>query len=251
LRSDSRAGVGTLNRYNRMRAVTISGSTAPGVSLGQALAFLDTTVGEQLPPQAKTDYKGQSLDYQESSSGMYFTFALALLILFLVMAAQFESFVHPTVIMITVPLALVGGLAGLVITGQTLNIFSQIGLLMLIGIATKNGILLVEFINQMRDQGRAFEEAIIEACKLRLRPVLMTTISTLAGAIPLVVMSGPGSVSRNVLGVVVLFGVSLATVFTLYLVPGLYKLIAARTGSPEAIARKIAALQAPPGADSR
>lgn len=243
LYSDNVAGIGTLNRYNRMRAVTLSGGLAPGVSLGEALDFLDTAVRDTLPPQAKTDYKGQSLDYVESSTGIYFTFGLALLILFLVMSAQFESFVHPTVIMITVPLALVGGFAGLAATGQSLNIFSQIGLLMLIGIATKNGILLVEFINQMRDEGHEFEEAIIEACKLRLRPVLMTTISTLAGAIPLVVMSGPGSVSRNVLGVVVLFGVSLASVFTLYLVPGLYKLLARNTSSPETIARKVADLQ--------
>jgi multidrug efflux pump len=168
---------------------------------------------------------------------------LALLILFLVMAAQFESFVHPSVIMITVPLALVGGLAGLAATGQTLNIFSQIGLLMLIGIATKNGVLLVEFINQKRDEGHEFELAIVEACKLRLRPVLMTTISTLVGALPLIVMSGPGSVSRNVLGVVILFGVSLATVFTLYLVPGLYKLLARNTSSPDVVARKIKALE--------
>ena len=243
LRSESIAGIGTLNRYNRMRSVTISGDLAAGVSLGQALDFLDQTVHEKLPVQAKTDYRGQSLEYRESSAGIYFTFGLALLILFLVMAAQFESFIHPTVIMITVPLALVGGMAGLVVTGMTLNIFSQIGLLMLIGIATKNGILLVEFINQMRDEGHEFEQAIVEACKLRLRPVLMTTISTLAGAIPLILMSGPGSVSRNVLGVVVLFGVSVATVLTLYLVPGLYKLLARNTSSPETIARRIEALR--------
>jgi multidrug efflux pump len=243
LRSESIAGIGTLNRYNRMRSVTISGDLAAGVSLGQALDFLEQTVHEKLPVQAKTDYRGQSLEYRESSAGIYFTFGLALLILFLVMAAQFESFIHPTVIMITVPLALVGGMAGLVVTGMTLNIFSQIGLLMLIGIATKNGILLVEFINQMRDEGHEFEQAIVEACKLRLRPVLMTTISTLAGAIPLIIMSGPGSVSRNVLGVVVLFGVSVATVLTLYLVPGLYKLLARNTSSPETIARRIEALR--------
>jgi multidrug efflux pump len=243
LHSDSVAGIGTLNRYNRMRAVTISGGVAPGVSLGEALDFLEQAVKANLPPQAKTDYKGQSLDYIESSVGIYSTFGLALLILFLVMSAQFESFIHPAVIMVTVPLALVGGLAGLAATGLTLNIFSQIGLLMLIGIATKNGILLVEFINQMRDEGHVFEEAIIEACTLRLRPVLMTTISTLAGAVPLVVMTGPGSVSRNVLGVVVLFGVSLASVFTLYLVPGLYKLLARNTASPETISRQIKALE--------
>jgi multidrug efflux pump len=146
------------------------------------------------------------------------------------------------VIMVTVPLALVGGLVGLIATGQTLNLFSQIGMLMLIGIATKNGILLVEFINQVRDEGVAFDEAIVSASVLRLRPVLMTTISTLMGAVPLVVMTGPGSVSRNVLGIVVLFGVSLATLFTLYLVPGLYQLIARRTQASGTIARKMNSL---------
>lgn len=243
LHSESVADIATLNRYNRMRAVTISGGLSPGVSLGEALQFLENTVQKELPSKAKVDYKGQSLEYKESSSGIYFTFGFALLVLFLVMAAQFESFVHPSVIMITVPLAIVGGLLGLVVTGQTLNIFSQIGLLMLIGIATKNGILLVEFINQVRDTGVEFTEAIIKGCQLRLRPVLMTTISTLVGATPLVLMTGPGSVSRNVLGVVILFGVSLASILTLYMVPGLYKLIAKNTSSPESLARELKAMQ--------
>tara|TARA_R100000900_G_scaffold62550_1_gene50083 strand:- start:54993 stop:58085 length:3093 start_codon:yes stop_codon:yes gene_type:complete len=240
---ESRAGISALHRYNRMRAVTLSGSLAPGVSLGEALTFLEQVVERKLPPMAKVDYRGESLNYKESTGALYATFGLALLVTFLVMAAQFESFVHPTVIMITVPLAVVGGLGGLVLTGQSFNIFSQIGLLMLIGIATKNGILLVEFINQLRDAGRAFEDAILEGCQLRLRPVLMTTVSTLAGALPLMLMSGPGSASRNVLGAVILFGVALATLFTLYLVPGLYYLLARRTGSPETIARQMAALE--------
>jgi len=239
LSDESVAGIASLKRYNRMRAVTISGGLAPGVSLGEALNFLEKTVNDALPEKAKIDYKGQSLEYRESSSDLMFTFGLALLVLFLVMAAQFESFIHPTVIMVTVPLALVGGLLGLVVCGQTFNIFSQIGLLMLIGIATKNGILLVEFINQVRDTGEEFTEAIIRACQLRLRPVMMTTISTLVGALPLVLMSGPGSLSRNVLGIVVLFGVSMASILTLYLVPGLYSLIARNTSSPEALAREL------------
>lgn len=237
------SGIAKLNRYNRMRSVTISGGLAPGVSLGEALQFLEETVRVELPNKAKIDYKGQSLEYKESSTGIYFTFGLALVVLFLVMAAQFESFVHPTVIMITVPLALVGGMLGLMLSGQSLNIFSQIGLLMLIGIATKNGILIVEFINQVRDTGVEFTEAIIKGCQLRLRPVLMTTISTLVGAMPLVLMSGPGSVSRNVLGVVILSGVSLATLLTLFMVPGLYKLIAGNTGSPERLSRELKSLQ--------
>jgi len=243
LHTESVSGIAALNRYNRMRAVTISGSLTPGVSLEEALLFLESTVRTSLPNKAKVDYKGQSLEYKESSSAIYFTFGFALLVLFLVMAAQFESFVHPTVIMITVPLAIVGGLLGLVVSGNTLNIFSQIGLLMLIGIATKNGILLVEFINQVRDTGVEFGEAIVKGCQLRLRPVLMTTISTLVGAMPLVLMTGPGSVSRNVLGTVILFGVSVASILTLYMVPGLYKLIARNTSSPESLARELKAMQ--------
>jgi multidrug efflux pump len=237
------ADIGVLRRYDRMRAVTITGGLATGVTLGEALDFLDQVVRDKLPPQAKTDYRGESLEYKESSVGLIVSLSLALLVLYLVMAAQFESFVHPAVIMVTVPLALVGGLIGLVLTDSSLNLFSQIGLLMIIGIASKNGILLVEFINQMRDRGMAFEEAIVEACRLRLRPVLMTTISTLAGSVPLIVMTGPGSASRNVLGIVVLFGVAFATVFTLYLVPGFYRLLARHTGSPETLARQIEALE--------
>lgn len=240
LRTENRAGIATLNRFNRLRSVKISASMAEGVSLGEALDFLESVVDRELPVTAKVAYAGESLDYKESSNTILFAFALALLVLFLVMAAQFESFVHPLVIMVTVPMALVGGLLGLQVTGNTFNLFSQIGLLMLIGIATKNGILLVEFINQVRDEGESFDEAIVRASVLRLRPVLMTTISTLVGAIPLVMMSGPGSASRNVLGVVVLSGVSIATLFTLFLVPAVYRVLARRTESPEAIAREMA-----------
>jgi multidrug efflux pump len=240
LRTENRAGIATLNRFNRLRSVKISASMAEGVSLGEALDFLESVVDRELPVTAKVAYAGESLDYKESSNTIAFAFALALLVLFLVMAAQFESFVHPLVIMVTVPMALVGGIVGLELTGNTFNLFSQIGLLMLVGIATKNGILLVEFINQVRDEGEAFDEAIVRASVLRLRPVLMTTISTLVGAIPLVMMSGPGSASRNVLGVVVLSGVSIATLFTLFLVPAVYRILARRTESPEAIAREMA-----------
>ncbi len=242
LTTESSAGIATLNRFNRLRSVTINATLADGVSLGEGLSFLESSVAEHLPAAAKIDYRGQSLDYKESTGDIYFAFGLALLVLFLVMAAQFESFVHPTVIMVTVPLALVGGFLGLMLMGMSFNLFSQIGMLMLIGIATKNGILLVEFINQVRDEGVDFDEAIVRASILRLRPVLMTAVSTIVGALPLVLMEGPGAASRNVLGVVVLFGVSVATLFTLYLVPAVYQVIARRTGSPEAIARQMEAL---------
>ena len=239
LRTDNVAGIATQNRYNRLRAVTISATLATGVSLGEGLEFLERTVATRLPAQARVAYRGQSLDYQESSRDIYPAFALALLVLFLVMAAQFESFIHPTVIMVTVPLALLGGLFGLVVSGDTFNLFSQIGLLMLIGIATKNGILLVEFINQVRDEGVAFEQAIVMASGLRLRPVMMTAVSTIVGAVPLVVMEGPGAASRNALGIVILSGVSVATFFTLFIVPALYKVIARNTASPQTIAREM------------
>ncbi|MEO0436559.1 MAG: efflux RND transporter permease subunit [Pseudomonadota bacterium] len=239
LRTDSVAGIATQNRFNRLRAVTISATLAEGVTLGSALEFLENAVNEKLPASAKVAYQGQSLDYKESSNDIFFALGLALLVLFLVMAAQFESFVHPTVIMVTVPLALLGGLFGLLVSDSTFNLFSQIGLLMLIGIATKNGILLVEFINQKRDEGIEFDAAIIAASAQRLRPVLMTAVSTLVGAIPLIAMEGPGSASRNVLGVVILYGVSVATFLTLFLVPTLYRVIARGTSSPDAIARQM------------
>lgn len=238
------AGIANLNRYNRLRAVTLSGSVAAGYSLGDALGFLESVVEEQLPGTAAVDYKGQSLEYKESSSGIWLTFGIAMMVLFFVMAAQFESFVHPLVILVTVPLAIGGALVGLHLTGATLNIYSQIGIVILIGIASKNGILIVEFINQLRDLGREFNDAIIEAARIRFRPVLMTTISTLMGSVPLMMASGPGSESRIVLGVVIFSGVGFASIFTLFLVPMVYKLMAKNTGSPDSVAHELEALQA-------
>ncbi len=240
---ENTADISNLQRYNRLRAVTITAGLSPGVTLEQGLSFLEETVKSALPYQAQIDYKGESLEFKESTNSLFFVFGFALLVLFLVMAAQFESFVHPTVIMFTVPLAIAGGLLGLYVTNSTFNIFSQIGFLMLIGIATKNGILLVEFINQLRDEGIAFKDAITEACRLRLRPVLMTTVSTVVGAIPLVMAAGPGSASRNVLGIVVLFGVAFAALLTLYVVPGFYQLLAKKTTSPEHVARELDRLE--------
>ena len=163
--------------------------------------------------------------------------------MFLVLAAQFESFVHPLVIMVTVPLAVAGGLLGLAIAGKTLNIYSQIGLIMLVGIAAKNGVLIVDFINQMRDQGMAFKDAIVEGSRVRLRPVIMTAFAAVVGAVPLIFAVGPGSASRSALGVVIFSGVSFATLFTLFIVPAVYNLMARRTGSPNAVANKLATLR--------
>ncbi len=175
------AGPSTLNRQNRMRAITISANLAPGYSLGEALDYLENLVHKELPSTAQIDYKGESLDYKEASGALYFTFGIALFVVFLVLAAQFESFVHPLVIMVTVPLAVAGGLLGLWVAHMTLNIYSQIGIIMLVGIAAKNGVLIVEFINQMRDKGMQFGDAIVEASRIRLRPVIMTAFCAVDG----------------------------------------------------------------------
>ena len=166
--TEDTAGSGSLHRYNRLRSITISATPAPGYALGDALAFLEEIARSELPPTARIDYKGESLEYKESAGATYFTFGIALLVVFLVLAAQFESFVHPLIIMVTVPLALAGGLLGLGLTGKTLNIYSQIGVIMLIGISAKNGVLIVEFINQLRDEGIEFTKAII---RRRTNPV--------------------------------------------------------------------------------
>ena len=233
------ADASSLNRYNRMRAITIEASLADGYSLGEALDYLNQVARAYLPAEAVISYKGQSLDYQESGSSMYFVFLLALGIVFLVLAAQFESYIHPMVIMLTVPLATVGALIGLWFTGQSLNIYSQIGIIMLVGLAAKNGILIVEFANQLRDKGIDFDRAIIQASCQRLRPILMTGITTAAGAVPLVLATGAGAETRFVIGVVVLAGIMLATLFTIYVIPTAYGLFARNSGSPEAIAQQL------------
>ena len=162
---------------------------------------------------------------------------------FLVLAAQFESFVHPLIIMVTVPLALAGGLLGLAMTGKTLNIYSQIGVIMLIGISAKNGVLIVEFINQLRDEGIEFTKAIIDGARIRFRPVVMTTVSTVMGSIPLMLATGPGSESRSTLGIVMFWGVSIASLFTLFVVPVFYNLFARNTGTPDMVSKEIEVLQ--------
>ncbi len=166
-------------------------------------------------------------------------FLLTILVVYLLLAAQFESFVHPGVIITTVPLAVAGGLIGLALMGQTMNLYSQVGLVMLVGLAAKNGILIVEFANQLRDAGRDIGAAIREASRRRLRPILMTSIATVAGAVPLMIATGAGAAARTAIGVVIVFGVSLATVITLFLIPLLYSRLARYTGSPLAVSRRL------------
>jgi multidrug efflux pump len=237
------ADAGRLNRHNKLRAITISANLNPGYSLGEALLFLENIVKQELPGNAQIDYRGESLELKESSGGLLFSFSLALLVVFLVLAAQFESFVHPIVIMASVPLATFGAMLGLYLTGETLNIYSDIGIIILVGISTKNGILIVEFTNQLRDKGRTFDVALREAAEIRLRPVLMTALSTIMGSIPLILATGAGSESRVTLGIVVFSGVMVATLLTLFVVPVFYHLLARRTGSPGDVASKLADLE--------
>ncbi len=238
------AGPGQLHRYNRYRALTISANLAPGYVLGDALEFLEQVVREELPLSANIDYKGESLEFKEASGGIFFTLIIALLVVYLVLAAQFESFIHPLVIMITVPLAIAGAMAGLLLTENTINIYSQIGMLILIGIAAKNGVLIVDFINQLRDKGMEFEQAIIEGARIRFRPVIMTTLSTSMGAIPLLLAVGAGAESRIVLGIVIFSGVTVATLFTLFVVPTFYSLLARKTRSRNAVALELEEIRA-------
>src|SRR5688572_24898899 len=240
------AGPSQLQRHNRMRAVTLSAQLAPGYTLGEALDYLENIIRTELPNTAQIDYRGESLEYKEASGALYFTFGIALFVVFLVLAAQFESFVHPLVIMVTVPLAVAGGLLGLWVSGKTLNIYSQIGIIMLVGIAAKNGVLIVEFINQLRDKGMEFKDAIVEASRIRLRPVIMTAFAAVMGSVPLILAEGPGSASRAALGVVIFSGVTFATFFTLFIVPAVYNLMARGTSSPNAIAHRLDELRTEP-----
>jgi multidrug efflux pump len=237
------AEAGSLNRFNRLRAITISAGLAPGYRMGDAIAWAEQVVREELPGTAQVDWKGESREFQKAGSAVLITFALALLVVYLVLAAQFESFIHPIVIMLTVPLGVGGALLGLWMAGSTLNLFSQIGIVMLIGLAAKNGILIVEFANQLRDEGREVRDAIIESCAVRLRPILMTSVATVVGAIPLVVAGGPGSASRFTIGIVVIFGVSFSTLLSLFVVPAFYRRLAPYTRSPEAVKHRLEKLE--------
>ncbi|MGQ0618835.1 MAG: efflux RND transporter permease subunit [Panacagrimonas sp.] len=235
-----RAAAATYNRTDRLRSITISANLATGFTLGEGLSAIERIVREESGGLARIGYKGESREFRESSQALYFTFAMALVIVYLVLAAQFESFIHPVVILSTVPLAVFGALAALWALGMTLNIYSQIGIVMLVGLAAKNGILIVEFANQRRDQGFAFDEALIDAARVRLRPILMTSIATIAGAIPLMFASGAGYEARQILGVVIAFGVAFSTVLTLFMVPAFYCALCRRTGSPGRHAARLA-----------
>ena len=229
----------SLNRYNRVRSITIEAGLQDGAALGEVLQSMIETAREVLPAEATIDFKGQSLDYRTSGDSILLVFAIGLLIVFLVLAAQFESYIHPIVIILCVPVAIGGGLLGLMVTGTSLNIYTQIGLIMLIGLAAKNGILIVEFANQLRDEGKEFNAALREAALTRFRPIVMTGLTTAAGTVPLLISSGAGSETRAAIGVVMLFGAIASVLVTVLLVPAAYSLLARGTGSPGDVARKL------------
>ncbi|QTN25031.1 efflux RND transporter permease subunit [Rhizobacter sp. AJA081-3] len=215
-----------LNHFNQRRSVALTANLAPGYSMGEALEFMDRTAAKVLKPGYSTELNGVSREFRSSSGALGLVFVLALLFIFLVLSAQFESFVDPFVIMLAVPLSMVGALAAMRLTGGTLNVYSQIGLITLVGLITKHGILIVEFSNQLRQQGHPMHEAVVEAAALRLRPILMTTAAMVLGALPLALATGAGAESRQQIGWVIVGGMSLGTLLTIFVVPTMYTFFA-------------------------
>jgi len=218
----------SLNHFNRLRAVKVTGTLAPGYTIDEALRAMDEAAKRALPPTAQTGLDGQSREFKASGTEIYFTFVLALFFIYLVLSAQFESFAHPFVIMLSVPLSMTGALFVLWLTGGTLNIYSQVGLITLVGLITKHGILIVEFANQLRAKGEDLMTAIVDSATLRLRPILMTTGAMVLGALPLALATGAGAESRTQIGWVIVGGMAFGTVLTLFVVPVAYSLVARR-----------------------
>jgi len=229
LRVEERVAPKELNHFNRLRAAKISASVAPGYTLGEVLDVVERTAKQTLPPSADFELDGESREFRESGAALYLTFVLALVFIYLVLSAQFESFRDPFIIMLTVPLAIAGALLALNLAGQTLNVYSQIGLVMLVGLITKHGILIVEFSNQLRERGMEMYAAVAEASALRLRPILMTTAAMVLGAVPLAFAAGAGAESRHPIGWVIVGGLLVGTLFTLFVIPVAYTFLARRT----------------------
>ncbi len=226
------AGAVSLNRFNRIRTIEISTGLAPGYTMGEAVKWFQDTVRDKLPAGASLAFNGESGEFLKSGGQLYTTFIFAIAIVFLVLAAQFESFIHPAIIMVTVPLALLGAVFGLKLYGLSISIFSQIAVVMLVGIAAKNGVLIVEFANQLRDRGLEFTDAVVKAAVTRLRPILMTSLCTAFGALPFLFATGAGSEQRKPIGVVVFYGTLVSVFLTLFVVPAVYSLVARKTKSP-------------------
>ncbi len=220
------AGASELKRTDRLRAIRLESSLADGYTLNEAVNYLEQLVLEEAGDEARISFGGLSRTFKESNQAMLFTFVTALLVVFLALAAQFESFIHPVIIMTSVPLAITGALGAMLYSGISLNVYSQIGVIMLIGLTAKNAILIVEFANQLREEGLALTEAVVEASVIRLRPILMTTISTALGAVPLALATGAGAESREAIGIVIIGGVIFSTILSLGVVPVFYLLLA-------------------------
>ncbi|HNQ00133.1 MAG TPA: efflux RND transporter permease subunit, partial [Bacteroidia bacterium] len=214
-----------LYHFNRYKSATVQAGLAPGKTIGDGIKAMDEIGKKVLDESFSTALTGPSRDYAESSSNILFAFILALVLIYLILAAQFESFIDPFIIMLTVPLALGGAVLSLWLFNQTLNIFSQIGIIMLIGLVTKNGILIVEFANKQREKGMSKREAAIEASALRLRPILMTSIATILGALPIAIGLGNGAQGRIPMGIVVVGGLLFSLILTLYVIPAMYTYI--------------------------
>ncbi|MBN8456148.1 efflux RND transporter permease subunit [Accumulibacter sp.] len=229
-----------LNHFGQRRAVTITANLNPGYTMGEGLKFLEEAAARVLPAGYAVDYAGQSREFKLSSSSLALTFVLALAFIYLVLAAQFESFRDPLIIMLTVPLSMTGALLALLLSGGTLNVYSQIGLVTLVGLITKHGILIVEFANQLQERGQEIRQAVIEASELRLRPILMTTGAMVLGTIPLALARGAGAESRQQIGWVIVGGLLLGTFFTLFVVPTVYTLLARRKGRAAGVGEAVA-----------
>jgi multidrug efflux pump len=217
-----------LNHFGQRRSASITANIAPSYSLGEALTFMEQTASEVLPAGYATDLNGQSREFRSSSGSLALVFVLSLLFIYLVLSAQFESFIDPLIIMLSVPLSMLGALLALKLTGGTLNVFSQIGLITLVGLITKHGILIVEFTNQLREQGVEKVEAVKRAAGLRLRPIMMTTGAMVLGALPLALATGAGAESRQQIGWVIVGGMSVGTLLTIFVVPTMYTLLSRR-----------------------
>jgi multidrug efflux pump subunit AcrB len=215
----------TIYHYNRFKSATVAATLAPGRTLGEGIATMRKIGKNLLDESFHTDLSGPSRDFVESSSNISFAFILALLLIYLILAAQFESFREPFIIMLTVPLAMAGALLSLWAFGMTLNIFSEIGMIMLVGLVTKNGILIVEFANQKRTSGLEKFEATLEASSARLRPILMTSLATIFGALPIALGLGTGAESRMPMGIVVAGGLFFALILTLFVIPTMYLML--------------------------
>jgi len=228
LKMEQNSAPSTLYHFNRYKAATISASLAEGQTIGDGIKSMNAIAAKTLDPTFQTALSGTSRDYAESSSNILFAFGLALILIYLVLAAQFESFIDPFAIMLTVPLAIAGALLSLWLFGQTLNIFSEIGMIMLIGLVTKNGILIVEFTNQKRAHGLEKKAAVIEASQQRLRPILMTSLATSLGVLPIALSLGAASTSRIPLGIVVVGGILFSLILTLFVIPAVYTYISGK-----------------------